>query len=64
LFINCDNGHARAGLRALAHLSELAQVIFTHHEHLVSVAQSVFGERLDVVMLGEKVIFGLDPPLQ
>ncbi|OIP16474.1 MAG: hypothetical protein AUK51_10395 [Comamonadaceae bacterium CG2_30_59_20] len=53
LFINYDDGRARAGLQALAHLSESTQVIFlTHHEHLVPVAQSVFGERLNVVRLG------------
>jgi len=52
LFINYDDGRARAGLQALAHLSESTQVIFlTHHEHLVPVAQTVFGERLNVVRL-------------
>lgn len=53
LFINYDDGRARAGLQALATLSESTQVLFlTHHEHLVPVAQSVFGERLNVVRLG------------
>ncbi|MDD5403809.1 MAG: AAA family ATPase [Sulfuricella sp.] len=52
LFINYDDGRAKAGLEALAKLSEMTQVIFlTHHEHLVPVAQSVFGERLNVVTL-------------
>jgi uncharacterized protein YhaN len=52
LFINYDDGRAKAGLEALAKLSEMTQVIFlTHHEHLVSVAQSVFGERLNVLTL-------------
>jgi len=52
LFINYDDGRAKAGLEALAKLSEMTQVIFlSHHEHLVSVAQSVFGERLNVVIL-------------
>jgi len=52
LFINYDDGRARAGLQALAKLSESTQVIFlSHHEHLVPVAQSVFGEKLNVVRL-------------
>ncbi|MHB1291658.1 MAG: ATP-binding protein, partial [Sulfuricella sp.] len=52
LFINYDNGRAKAGLEALAKLSKMTQVIFlSHHEHLVPVAQSVFGEKLNVVIL-------------
>lgn len=52
LFINYDDGRAKAGLEALAKLSEMTQVIFlSHHEHLVPIAQSVFGERLNVVIL-------------
>ncbi|MDP2827447.1 MAG: hypothetical protein Q8O37_02450, partial [Sulfuricellaceae bacterium] len=52
LFINYDDGRAKAGLEALGRLSEMTQVIFlTHHEHLVPVAQSVFGENLNVVSL-------------
>ncbi len=52
LFINYDDVRAKAGLEALAELSKMTQVIFlTHHEHLVPVAQEVFGERLNVVAL-------------
>ena len=52
LFINYDDGRAKAGLEALAKLSEMTQVIFlSHHDHLVPVAQSVFGDRLNVVSL-------------
>lgn len=52
LFINYDDGRSKAGFEALAKLSEMTQVIFlTHHEHLVSVAKSVIGERLNVVAL-------------
>lgn len=52
LFINYDDGRAKAGLEALAKLSEMTQVIFlSHHEHLVPVAQSVFGDRLNVIDL-------------
>jgi len=52
LFINYDDGRAKAGLEALAKLSAITQVIFlSHHEHLVPVARSVFGERLNVINL-------------
>ena len=52
LFINYDDGRARAGLEALARLSEMTQVIFlSHHEHLAPVAHSVFGDQLNVVNL-------------
>lgn len=52
LFINYDDGRAKAGIEALANLSEMTQVIFlSHHDHLVPVAQSVFGDRLNVVCL-------------
>jgi uncharacterized protein YhaN len=52
LFINYDDGRATAGLEALAKLSERTQVIFlTHHAHLVPLAQSVFGEGLNVLGL-------------
>lgn len=52
LFINYDDGRARAGLEALARLSEMTQVIFlSHHEHLVPLARSVFGDRLNVLAL-------------
>jgi uncharacterized protein YhaN len=52
LFINYDDGRAQAGLKALAKLSEMTQVVFlTHHEHLVPVAQTVFGEKMTVISL-------------
>lgn len=52
LFINYDDSRARAGLAALARLSEMTQVIFlSHHAHLVPVAQSIFGDDLHVVNL-------------
>ena len=54
LFINYDDGRAKAGLEALSKLSEMTQVIFlSHHEHLVPVAQSVFGNRLNVIDLSK-----------
>lgn len=52
LFINYDDGRARAGLSALARLSEKTQVIFlSHHAHLVPLAQSVLGDKLNVIYL-------------
>ena len=57
LFINYDDGRAKAGLQALAQLSESTQDIFlTHHEHLVPVAQSVFGDGMNVVNLGSVIL--------
>jgi uncharacterized protein YhaN len=53
LFINYDNGRARAGFAALADLSRLTQVIFlSHHHHLVDLASDVFGGNLNVLDLG------------
>jgi uncharacterized protein YhaN len=52
LFINYDDGRAKAGLEALAKLSELTQVVFlTHHDHLVPLAKEILGPELNVVML-------------
>jgi len=52
LFINFDDARARAGLEALAVLSEQTQVIFlSHHDHLVPVIQDVFGKQVNVVTL-------------
>ncbi|HUG56837.1 MAG TPA: AAA family ATPase [Candidimonas sp.] len=52
LFINYDDARAKAGLMALAVLSEKTQVIFlSHHDHLLDTARSVFGHDMNVVML-------------
>lgn len=54
LFINYDNGRARAGFAALADLSRLTQVIFlSHHHHLVDLASDVLGGGLNVLDLEE-----------
>lgn len=52
LFINYDDDRSRAGLEALAMLSERTQVVFmTHHEHLVPVVKSVFGDGVNIVAM-------------
>ncbi len=52
LFINYDDSRARAGLAALARLSELTQVVFlSHHDHLLPLVRSVFGDEVNVLDL-------------
>jgi len=52
LFIKYDNRRAKAGLEALASLSEKTQVIFlSHHDHLVPTVQAVFGRDVNIVTL-------------
>ena len=52
LFINYDDRRARAGLEALAQLSQRTQVVFlSHHDHLVPAVQQVFGAQVNVIRL-------------
>lgn len=52
LFINYDDARSKAGLEALAALSEQTQVVFlSHHDHLVPTVQEVFGKQVNVVFL-------------
>ena len=52
LFINYDDQRAKAGLEALAKLSEKTQVLFlSHHDHLVPTIEAVFGHGVNVVPL-------------
>lgn len=52
LFINYDDERSRAGLEALATLSEQTQVIFlSHHDYLIPAVQDIFGEQINVVTL-------------
>jgi uncharacterized protein YhaN len=52
LFVNFDNARAKAGLQALADLSQRTQVIFlSHHEHLVPMVREVLGSGVNVVTL-------------
>jgi uncharacterized protein YhaN len=53
LFINFDDGRARAGLRVLAHIAKRTQVIFlSHHDHLVDIVREVFGPHVNVRYMG------------
>lgn len=53
LFINFDDGRARAGLRVLAQLAKRTQVIFlSHHDHLVEIVREVFGPQVNVRYMG------------
>jgi uncharacterized protein YhaN len=52
LFVNFDDGRARAGLQALRELSRHTQVLFlTHHEHLLPLVRDVFGADVNVCEL-------------
>lgn len=52
LFINYDDGRSKAGFEALAALSEKTQVIYlTHHDHLISPVQEVFGNEVSIIHL-------------
>ena len=52
LFINYDDRRSTAGLEALARLAEKTQVIFlSHHDHLISAVQAVFGQQVNVISL-------------
>ncbi|BBU28334.1 hypothetical protein BTHE68_20680 [Burkholderia sp. THE68] len=49
LFINFDDGRARAGLRVLAQIAKRTQVIFlSHHDHLIDIVRDVFGPQVNV----------------
>ena len=52
LFINFDDERAAAGFRVLEQLGTATQVlIFTHHEHLVDIAQATLGTTVPIVSL-------------
>ncbi|SAL73984.1 AAA domain protein [Caballeronia peredens] len=53
LFINFDDGRARAGLRVLAQIAKRTQVIFlSHHDHLLEIVREVFGPQVNVRYMG------------
>lgn len=52
LFINFDDRRAAAGIRVLNELAKKTQVLFfTHHEHLVELAESAIGATVSAVRL-------------
>ncbi len=52
LFINFDDDRAAAGLTLLGDLSQSTQVLFfTHHRHLVDLAQRVLGDQVNLITL-------------
>jgi uncharacterized protein YhaN len=52
LFINFDDARAAAGFEVLGQLAQRTQVIFfTHHRHLVDVAQTTLGRQVSVISL-------------
>lgn len=54
LFINFDDERAAAGFNLLEVLSQKTQIIFfTHHQHLVEIAQQTLGDSINLVRLGD-----------
>jgi len=52
LFINFDDTRAAAGFEVLAELGKKTQILFfTHHRHLVDIAQLTLGKSINVVTL-------------
>ena len=56
LFINFDPDRSAAGFEVLGQLAERTQVLFyTHHPHLVEIAQKTLGTDINVISLTELV---------
>lgn len=52
LFINFDDGRAAAGFEVLGRLATKTQILFfTHHRHLVDIAERTLGKSVNVVSL-------------
>ena len=52
LFINFDDDRAAAGFRVLGELARKTQVLFfTHHEHLIDVANRALGTTVSTITL-------------
>ncbi|MGJ7530199.1 AAA family ATPase [Variovorax sp. GB1P17] len=52
LFVNFDDGRAKAGLKALRELSQRTQVVFlTHHDHLLPFVREVFADGVNIIEL-------------
>ncbi|MFN4281608.1 MAG: AAA family ATPase [Alphaproteobacteria bacterium] len=58
LLINFDDARAAAGFRVLADLSQKTQVLFfTHHQHLVDIAQRALGDSANIISLTDEKHF-------
>lgn len=52
LFTNFDDVRAAAGFNVLGQLAQRTQVLFfTHHRHLVDIAQATLGRQVSVISL-------------
>lgn len=57
LFINFDDARAAAGFKVLGQLARKTQILFfTHHRHLVEIAQATLGQSVSVVSLLEQPV--------
>lgn len=64
LFINFDDDRAAAGFRVLGELARKTQVLFfTHHEHLIDVANESLGTRVSAIRLPGPTFAERDSPL-
>jgi uncharacterized protein YhaN len=57
LFINFDDERAAAGFKVLSQLAQKTQVLFfTHHQHLLDVANAALGTKVSTVFLTPQII--------
>ncbi|PLX39560.1 MAG: DNA double-strand break repair Rad50 ATPase [Hyphomicrobiales bacterium] len=57
LFINFDDDRAAAGFKLLGELSQTTQVLFfTHHQHLVDIAEKTLGASVSLVSLSNESV--------
>jgi uncharacterized protein YhaN len=57
LFINFDDERAAAGFKVLSELAQKTQVLFfTHHQHLLDVANAAIGTKVSTIFLTPQVI--------
>jgi len=55
LFINFDDARAEAGFEVLGQLASKTQVLFfTHHQHLMEIAERTLGKSVNVISLLEQ----------
>ena len=62
LFVNFDDERAAAGFQVLGELAQVTQVLFfTHHQHLVDIAQSTLGGSLHILSWQDESIEYIAP---